>query len=148
MGVARASLAPLRSKCRFAGLVQVGEKTRGVVSDPDLRSDGNCQDQFLAIPAILQLALTTAAVGGSEVSSVSVGEQGVDVGVGLQVDASTGSAVSTVRPTSGNVLLPASAYCAVSTITTFMLINTWSIIFSLYITVTVTRWIAWRSELA
>ena len=80
---------------------------------------GTGSSQVLAVPAVHQLAFTASAIGSGEVSPVPVGEQRVDVRVGFQVDASTGSTIAAIRPASGDVLLAASADCTIPAITAF-----------------------------
>ena len=123
VGVSGSAASALGGEECLAGFVEVNEKAGRGVFGPDLGADGDGESEVLAVFAVAQPALAAASVGGGEVALVSEGEQGVDVGVGLEVDVSSPASVASVGASARDVFFAASAYRAVSAVSAFYVDN-------------------------
>src|SRR5690554_7690708 len=77
----------------------------------------NAQHHVLALGAGAIGAATVLAPLGVEPAGIAVVDQGVEVGIGFQIDGTAITTITTVRTTLGNELLPAETHATIATIT-------------------------------
>src|SRR5690554_57377 len=79
----------------------------------------NAQHHVLALGAGAIGAATVLAPLGVEPAGIAVVDQGVEVGIGFQIDGAAITTITTVRTALGNELLPAETHATIATITGF-----------------------------
>ena len=116
--VASSAPSPLSNQHSLPLLRQVSNELPGI-SITGHRAERHLDENIIALPALLPLALAVGASLGFEMNTALEADEGVQVRIGHQVDIATLAAIPAVRSAQGHVFLAAEADTAIPAVTSF-----------------------------